>query len=81
MCPIPDKAIILEEVQIKTSEGEEKIIQRPVVIRNLCTGCGICENKCPVSGEAAIQIRLHQRHFRNSNFKVGFIGPGNAGFR
>lgn len=81
MCPIPDKAIILEEVQVKTSEGEEKIIQRPVVIRNLCTGCGICENKCPVSGEAAIQIRLHQRHFRNSNFYVGFIGPGNAGFR
>lgn len=68
MCPIPDKAIILEETQIVTSEGEEITIQRPVVIRNLCTGCGICENKCPVTGEAAIQVHLHQRHFRNSKF-------------
>jgi len=69
MCPIPDKAILLEETQIMTSEGEEKTILRPVVIRKLCNGCGICENKCPVSGEAAIQVHLHQRHFRNSKFK------------
>jgi len=68
MCPIPEKAIYLEEAQVITSEGEEITIQRPVVIHNLCTGCGICENKCPVSGEAAIQVHLHQRHFRNSKF-------------
>jgi NAD-dependent dihydropyrimidine dehydrogenase PreA subunit len=26
----------------------------------LCIGCGICETKCPVIGEAAIQVRIPQ---------------------
>jgi NAD-dependent dihydropyrimidine dehydrogenase PreA subunit len=28
----------------------------PVVDRTLCIGCGICEYKCPVNGEAAIRV-------------------------
>lgn len=32
---------------------EEK---RPVVNKEKCVGCGICENKCPVIGEAAIIV-------------------------
>ena len=70
MCPIPDKAIELELVEVPDGVGGIKILQRPVVIRKLCIGCGICENKCPVSGEAAIQIWVpsggnkngHQHH-------------------
>lgn len=34
--------------------GDEK--KRPVVKEELCTGCGICENKCPVEGESAIIV-------------------------
>lgn len=59
MCPIPDKAIELEIVEIRTAEGELKTLQRPTVIHQLCIGCGICENKCPAVGEAAIQVSAH----------------------
>jgi ferredoxin-type protein NapF len=34
--------------------GDEK--KRPTVKEEKCTGCGICENKCPVDGEAAIIV-------------------------
>jgi ferredoxin-type protein NapF len=30
--------------------------KRPIVKEELCTGCGICENKCPVEGESAIIV-------------------------
>jgi len=29
---------------------------RPYVKERLCTGCGICEHKCPVEGEPAIRV-------------------------
>jgi NAD-dependent dihydropyrimidine dehydrogenase PreA subunit len=56
MCPIPEKAIQLEEVTISDAEGHETVLQRPYVIRELCIGCGICEYKCPMLGEAAIRV-------------------------
>jgi ferredoxin-type protein NapF len=34
--------------------GDDK--KRPIVKEDKCTGCGICENKCPVDGEAAIIV-------------------------
>jgi len=34
--------------------GDEK--KRPIVKEEKCTGCGICEKKCPVDGEAAIIV-------------------------
>ncbi len=34
--------------------GDEK--KRPIVKEEKCTGCGICEHKCPVDGEAAIVV-------------------------
>lgn len=58
MCPLPEKAIRLEEEQVVTPEGLLKVIKRPYVLRDLCIGCGICEHKCPASGEAAIQVQL-----------------------
>ncbi len=29
----------------------------PVVDRNICVGCGQCENRCPIQPEAAIRVR------------------------
>jgi ferredoxin len=56
MCPVPDKAIKLETVDVVTPDGELVTVQRPHVVRERCIGCGICEYKCPVNGEAAIRV-------------------------
>jgi len=59
MCPIPDKAIYLEEVELKLEGGGITTVQLPYVNRELCIGCGICEFKCPLNGDAAIRIHSH----------------------
>lgn len=58
MCPVPNKAIHLELIMVNSEQGLAKTIQVPHVNRDLCIGCGICENKCPVRGEAAIRVFL-----------------------
>jgi ferredoxin len=56
MCPVPEKAIRLEEVGVTDDRGETAVVQRPYVLEDLCIGCGICEYQCPVEGESAIRI-------------------------
>jgi len=53
---VPDKAIKLETVDAVTPDGETVTVQQPRVVRERCIGCGICEYKCPVNGEAAIRV-------------------------
>jgi len=56
MCPLPEKAIVLEEVEVVDGKGYPITLQQPSVLLDLCIGCGICEYKCPVQGEAAIRV-------------------------
>jgi polyferredoxin len=58
MCPLPEKAIQLEKAEVWGPEGQLVILQLPRVLREVCIGCGICEYKCPVSGEAAIRVYM-----------------------
>jgi formate hydrogenlyase subunit 6/NADH:ubiquinone oxidoreductase subunit I len=52
-CPVPNKAIkVLEQ---KNANG--KWMRRPLVDRNACVGCAICENKCPARPERAVTVR------------------------
>jgi len=56
MCPLPDKAIRLEDQTVVNGAGETVTVRRPVVIRDRCIGCGICEYQCPLNGRAAIRV-------------------------
>jgi len=56
MCPLPVKAVWLEDVQVERENGAKFTLKRPHMRRHLCIGCGICETKCPVSAEAAIRV-------------------------
>lgn len=56
MCPLPEKAITLETRKMTRPDGSSFDLKLPVVDRNKCIGCGICEFKCPRAGEAAIRV-------------------------
>ncbi len=56
MCPVPEKAITLEPATVPGANGAEVQVKLPRVDRVRCIGCGICEYKCPVAGEAAIRV-------------------------
>lgn len=57
MCPLPTKAIVLEDVTVSQPGGGEPLaVRRPTVLQDRCIGCGICENRCPLGGEAAIRV-------------------------
>jgi MauM/NapG family ferredoxin protein len=56
MCPLPEKAIYLEAREFTRQDGSSAVVQVPHVERDKCIGCGICEFKCPLSGNAAIRV-------------------------
>ncbi len=61
MCPVPDKAIKLIASEYQRPDGETVTILLPEVNRELCIGCGICEYKCPVNGDAAIRVYAKEK--------------------
>lgn len=57
MCPVPDKAVRLEDVTVIDEWGGEVYLQQPYVVQDLCIGCGICEYNCPMEAQSAIQVQ------------------------
>jgi len=55
-CPVSPKAIKLIETEVKLPDGQIKSVKAPFIDIELCTGCGICENKCPVVDAPAIYV-------------------------
>jgi len=55
-CPTSPKAIKFVMVETKLPDGSVVAQKAPVIDLNLCIGCGICENKCPVMDDPAIYV-------------------------
>ncbi len=55
-CPTPDKAIKFDVREIVSHDGSTRVVKFPYVIEDLCIGCGICETKCPIIGNAGIFV-------------------------
>ena len=55
-CPIPQKAIRSEAVEMVGFDGKGVSVKQPYVVDELCNGCGICENVCPLEGKSAIEV-------------------------
>src|SRR3990170_230007 len=56
VCPTSPKAIWFQTVEIKQRDGKKKFLKQPYLDTDLCIGCGICENKCPVRDKPAIRV-------------------------
>ncbi len=54
-CPTDPKAITFERETVETADGPVEI-KKPVIDPKICTGCGICEYKCPVGQRAAVRV-------------------------
>ncbi|MEO5345460.1 MAG: 4Fe-4S binding protein [Magnetococcus sp. YQC-9] len=55
-CPTSPKAIWYETASVTSRDGRKVTLKRPFVQPELCIGCGVCENKCPVADLAAIRV-------------------------
>ena len=55
-CPAPGKAIRFRDEEAVSRRGERFVLKKPYVIPQICIGCGICENKCPVVDIPAIRV-------------------------
>jgi MauM/NapG family ferredoxin protein len=56
VCPVTPKAIWLADATVVANGGHRRTLKQPHVDAKYCIGCGACEHKCPVPGEAAIRV-------------------------
>ena len=56
MCPVPDKAIWYETVQVRNRQGQTVEVKQPRVDLEKCIGCGACEAKCPLVDSPAVRV-------------------------
>lgn len=55
-CLICDEACQYNAINLINETIYGITLGRPIVDERICTGCGMCENRCPVEGAAAIQV-------------------------
>ena len=56
VCPTSPKAIHFKVETVTDRNGKEKTLKFPYVDLDHCTGCGICEARCPVVDRAGIRV-------------------------
>jgi ferredoxin len=37
-------------------DGKRVSLQKPYLVEELCNGCGICENVCPLEGKSGVEV-------------------------
>ncbi len=75
---MPTKAIYFVEAEVTLRGGERRVLKQPQVDAALCTGCGICEAKCPFADRAAIRVTSanESRHPANQPLLPGALPLG-----
>jgi formate hydrogenlyase subunit 6/NADH:ubiquinone oxidoreductase subunit I len=69
-CPLPEKAIYFEEVEVLDENHEPVLLKQPKVNADLCIGCGACQHSCVYQDKPAIRVHSagETRHFENQVF-------------
>ncbi len=69
-CPLPEKAIYFEEVEVLDEHHEPVLLKQPRVNPDLCIGCGACQHSCVYQDTPAIRVHSagESRHFENQVF-------------
>jgi len=77
-CPTPKKAIWFQEVQVMAADGSMVTVKQPHVDPTLCTGCGICENKCPIADQRGVYVTSvgETRNPKNQVLLDSYANPG-----
>lgn len=57
LCPVPDKAIVIRQVEVVAPDGQSVKLGRPEVVGDRCIGCGVCQHACPITNQPAIVVR------------------------
>lgn len=55
-CPVPDKAIRSRSTSVIGLDGQPRIVKEPYLVEEICNGCGICENVCPLETKAGVEV-------------------------
>jgi ferredoxin len=58
-CLICDEACPYDAIEWRIVTDSEGEFPRPFVLEEKCTGCGLCEERCPLTGKAAIVVLPH----------------------
>lgn len=56
VCPVSPKAIQTHDVEVKDVFGNIVVLNKPFIVPDLCIGCGICQNECPVRDQRAVRV-------------------------
>jgi polyferredoxin len=56
VCPVSPKAIQTHDVEWKDAFGNIVVLNKPFIVPDLCIGCGLCQNECPVQDSPAVYV-------------------------
>jgi formate hydrogenlyase subunit 6/NADH:ubiquinone oxidoreductase subunit I len=56
ICLICDEACPYDAIISRNETIQGTMLLRPFIDEHICTGCGLCEERCPIDGASAIQI-------------------------